>query len=94
EIGIRMALGAERRDVLRMIVGEGLAVTAAGAAAGLVAALALSRLMSSLLFGVAATDPVTFAAVCLVLGAVALAATYLPARRATRIEPLAALRSE
>jgi putative ABC transport system permease protein len=94
EIGIRMALGARPADVRWLIVGQGMAVVLAGAAAGLVGALALTRLMSSLLYGVGASDPATFLAVSLVLGAVALAASYLPARRATRIDPLAALRCE
>lgn len=94
EIGIRMALGAKPADVLRLVMGEAAAVAAAGAIAGMVAALALSRLMAGLLYGVAATDPTTFAAVCAVLTLVALAATYVPARRAAGVEPLAALRCE
>jgi predicted permease len=94
EIGIRMALGARPADVLRLVMGEAVGVAAAGAAAGLVAALALTRLMSGLLYGVAATDPATFAAVCGVLGLVALLATYIPARRAVRTDPLTALRTE
>jgi predicted permease len=94
EIGIRMALGARPADLLRMIVGEALVVAGAGAAVGLAAALALTRVMASLLYGVEPADPVTFAAVPVVLAVVALAATYVPARRATRIDPLAALRSE
>jgi putative ABC transport system permease protein len=94
EIGIRMALGARPGDVLRLIVGQGMGVVLAGAAAGLVGALALTRLMSSLLYGVGASDPATYVAVCLLMTAVALAASYLPARRATRIDPLIALRYE
>jgi len=94
EIGIRMALGAKPGDVLRLVMGEAVRVAAAGAAAGLAAAFALTRLMSGLLYGVAPTDPATFAAVCAILTMVALAATYLPARRAVRVDPLAALRSE
>jgi putative ABC transport system permease protein len=94
EIGIRMALGAKPGDVLRLVMGEALGVAAAGAAAGLAAALALTRLMRGLLYGVGATDPATFAGVCAVLTLVALAATYIPARRAVRIDPLTALRSE
>jgi putative ABC transport system permease protein len=94
EIGIRMALGAQPADVLRLVMGEAAAVCAAGAAAGLAAALALSRLMSGLLYGVGATDPVTFAGVGAVLTFVAVVATYLPARRAVRGDPLAALRAE
>jgi putative ABC transport system permease protein len=94
EIGIRMALGARPADVLRLVMGEAMGVAAAGAAAGLAAALALTRLMSGLLYGVAATDPATFAGVGAVLIAVSLAATYIPARRAVRIDPLSALRAE
>jgi putative ABC transport system permease protein len=94
EIGIRMALGANPRDVRRLIVGQGMAVAVGGAVVGLAGALGLTRLMSSLLYGVGASDPATFVAVSLFLGAVALAATYLPARRATRIDPLSALRRE
>jgi predicted permease len=94
EIGIRMALGAKPADVLRLVMGEAAAVSAAGAVVGLATALALTRLMSGLLYGVAATDPVTFAGVCAVLALVALAATYIPARRAVRVDPLKALRAE
>jgi putative ABC transport system permease protein len=94
EIGIRMALGARPADVLRLVMSEAIGVAAAGAAAGLFAALALSRLMSGLLYGVAATDPATFAGVCVVLTFVALTATYIPARRAVRVDPLTALRVE
>jgi len=94
EIGIRMALGAKPRDVGRLIVGQGMAVAVGGAVVGLVGALGLTRLMSSLLYGVGASDPATFLVVSLLLGAVALAASYIPARRATRIDPLTALRCE
>jgi putative ABC transport system permease protein len=94
EIGIRMALGAHPRTILRLVMGEAVRVSAAGAAAGLVAAVALTRSMSGLLYGVAPTDPATFAAVCALLTLVALVATYVPARRAIRVDPLAALRSE
>jgi predicted permease len=94
EIGIRMALGARRSDVLRMILGGGARLAAVGVAFGLAASLAITRLMSSLLFGVSATDPLTFAGVALLLALVALLASYLPARRATRVDPLVALRYE
>jgi putative ABC transport system permease protein len=94
EIGVRMALGATPGTVRRMVVGRGAAITAAGLAAGLLLALGLARLLAGLLYGVAATDPATYAAVVLLLGAVALLATWLPARRATRVDPLAALNAE
>jgi len=94
EIGIRMALGAEQRDVLKLIVARGLVLAVVGVAAGVLAALALSRLMASLLYGVHPGDPATFAVVCLTLVAVALAASYIPARRATKVDPMAALRYE
>jgi len=94
EIGIRMALGAERRAVTRMFVRHGLALTAIGVACGLAAALALTRLMTSLLFEVSAIDPLTYAAVCAALAASALVASYLPALRATLVNPVTALRAE
>jgi predicted permease len=94
EIGIRMALGAERRDVLRLVVGEGARLAALGVVLGLAGALAVTRLVSSLLFGVSATDPLTFAAVATLLVAVALLASYVPARRAMGLDPNAALRYE
>ena len=94
DIGIRMALGAERSAVLRMIFGHGLVLTVSGVIVGLIGAFALTRVMRSLLFEVSVSDPMTFAAVPLVLSAAALAASYIPAHRATRIEPLVALRDE
>jgi putative ABC transport system permease protein len=94
EIGIRLALGAKTRDVLRMVVGQGMTLALIGIAIGMVAALTLTRLMSRLLYSVSATDPVTYVAVAALLVAVALPACYLPARRATRVDPIIVLRSE
>jgi predicted permease len=94
EIGIRMSLGASRADVLRLVVRQGMVLAVAGAAVGIAGALVLSRLMTSLLYGVAPTDPITFAAVSALLVVVALAASYIPARRAMRVEPMVALRHE
>lgn len=94
EIGIRMALGAQRRDVLREVLGAGGRMALVGIALGLAAAFGLTRLMSAMLFGVSATDPITFAAVVLILLAVALAACWIPARRAMRVDPMVALRHE
>jgi putative ABC transport system permease protein len=94
EIGVRVALGAQPRDVFRIIVGEGLRLALFGVGVGLVAALVLTRLLQSFLFGISAYDPVTFIAVSLLLTLVAVAASYFPARRATRVDPMIALRYE
>ena len=94
EIGIRMALGAERRDVVRGVAGQGIRLTVVGLAVGIAGGLALTRFLSSLLFGLRATDPATFFGVALVLIAVALLASYIPARRATKVDPMVALRYE
>jgi predicted permease len=94
EIGIRMALGALPTDVLRLVLGQGMRIAGLGLAIGVVASLALARLMSGLLFGVSASDPLTFLVVVLLLAAIALLATYLPTRRAMHVDPLAALRHE
>jgi putative ABC transport system permease protein len=94
EIGIRMALGAAPRDVLLAVAGQGMGLSIAGIALGVAAALALTRVVSRLLFGIAASDPATFLAVSLLLLVVALAACYVPARRAMRIDPIVALREE
>jgi ABC-type antimicrobial peptide transport system permease subunit len=94
EIGIRLALGAKRGMILQMVLREGLGLAMAGTAVGLAGALIASHLMAGLLYGVAPTDPITFVGVTLVLTAVALAACYIPAIRAMRVDPLVALRYE
>ncbi len=94
EIGIRAALGAQRRDVLRLVMGDGAKIALFGIASGIAGALALTRLMTSLLFEVKPTDPATFAGVAILLALVALAACYIPARRAMRVDPMVALRYE
>jgi ABC-type antimicrobial peptide transport system permease subunit len=89
-----MALGAERRRVLGLVIGQGLWPAVLGVVAGLAAALALSRVLASAVFGITTSDPLTYAAIPALLLLVALAASYLPARRATRVDPIAALRAE
>jgi predicted permease len=94
EFGIRIALGAQRSDVMRLVLGDGAKMALVGVGLGVVAALGLTRFLTSVLYGVSATDPVTFAAVAMILNAVALAACYVPARRAMRVDPMVALRYE
>ena len=94
EIGIRMALGAQRRNVLLLIVGDGMKLAAIGAAVGLAAAFALTKVMTSLLVDLEGTDPLTFATVSIGALAVALLACYIPATRAKKVDPLIALRTE
>jgi putative ABC transport system permease protein len=94
EIGLRMAMGAQARDVLKLVVGQGMRLVAFGLALGLLAALGLTRWLKTLLFGVEATDPLTYAVIAALLAAVALLACYIPARRAMKVDPLVALRHE
>jgi putative ABC transport system permease protein len=94
EIGIRMALGAQARDVLKLVIGQGLALTAVGVGLGVIGAFGLTRLLKNLLFEVSYTDPFTFMMVPLLLVLVALAACYFPARRATRVDPMTSLRCD
>jgi predicted permease len=94
EIGLRMALGAQKRDILRLVLGHGLWLVAAGLAVGLAVSFTVAPVLKSVLLDVAATDSLTYAAVCLVLGVVALLACFIPARRATKVEPMEALRCE
>ena len=94
DIGVRMAIGAQRPHILLMVMRQGLSLMGAGIVIGLIGAASLTRLLASLLFGVSATDVLTFATVPLILIATAVAASYLPARRATRVDPVVALRDE
>jgi putative ABC transport system permease protein len=94
ELGIRVALGASSKDVVRLVVGQGMGLAVAGVGIGVAASLALTRVMESLLYGVSATDPVTYVVISLVLGVVAVMASVIPARRASKVDPMVALRYE
>jgi putative ABC transport system permease protein len=94
EIGIRIALGADRGDVLRMVIAQGLKLAISGVLVGVLSSLALGRILSGFLYGVSPTDPMTLVGVAVLLTLVALLASYLPARRATRVDPMVALRYE
>jgi ABC-type antimicrobial peptide transport system permease subunit len=94
ELGIRIALGASQRNILSLVVRQGMALAFSGVAIGLAAAFLFTRLMRSLLFGVEATDPITFAGISLLLAMIAILASYIPAQRAARIDPLTSLRCD
>ena len=94
EFGVRMALGAQAKDILKLVIGEGMTLTLLGLAIGALASFAVTRSLSSLLFNTTPTDPMTFVLIALLLSCVALLASYLPARRATKVDPLVALRYE
>ena len=94
DIGVRIALGAQRANILGLVVRQGMELAAIGIAGGLTGALVLTRVMASLLFGVSATDAITFSTVAVILGAAAFTATVIPAHRATRVDPMVALREE